>query len=412
MSLNTLDCRFCGEKLEQTFLYLGETPLANSYLPLDADVAREPCYPLHARVCEKCYLVQVESVVPPEQIFSHYAYYSSYSSSWVGHAKAFTHTMIERFQLNQQHRVVEIASNDGYLLRHFVELGIPCLGIEPAKNVAQAAIELGVPTEVQFFGLDLAKKLLARDGYADLIIANNVLAHVPDLNDFVAGLAKLLNIKGILSVEFPHLLKLIQQTQFDTIYHEHYCNFSLLSVEKLFAVHGLKLFDVEELTTHGGSLRLLASRSDGAFRAESQGLLKVRYDEQLAKLDMLDSYQEFSVQVNRICQEFMVFLQAAAADKKIVAAYGAAAKGNTFLNYCGITHKEIICVVDKNPVKQGHLLPGSHIPIFAPDRIVELKPDYLLILPWNLADEISQEMLILRSWGGQFVTAIPNIRVF
>lgn len=412
MTLHTTHCRFCNEKLEYTFLDLGETPLANSYLPLDADWTQEKHYPLHVRVCGSCYLVQAESVVPPEQIFSRYAYFSSYSSSWLEHARAFTHSMVERFQLNRQSRVVEIASNDGYLLRHFVELGIPCLGIEPAENVAQAAIAIGVPTKVQFFGLGTAKTLLSRDGYADLIIANNVLAHVPELNDFIAGLAELLAVNGVLSVEFPHLLKLIQQTQFDTIYHEHYCYFSLLSVEKILAAHGLKLFDVEELSTHGGSLRILAAKTNGIFKKESPRLLQVRKEEGLAKLDTLQAYQGFEAQANTVCKQFKRFLQKAAADKKIIAAYGAAAKGNTFLNYCGISNQEINCVFDKNPAKQRHLLPGSHIPVHAPETIASIKPDYLVILPWNLANEISQQMSELRSWGGKFVTAIPDIRVF
>lgn len=406
------NCRFCHEKLEHTFLDLGCTPLSNSYLPANADLANEPRYPLHARVCANCLLVQVESVVPPEHIFSHYAYFSSFSSSWVEHARLFTIQMVKRFNLNHNSRVVEVASNDGYLLRHFVELGIPCLGIEPAGNVAESAIAKGVPTEVRFFGLETARQILDRDGPANLIIANNVLAHVPELNDFVAGLSRLLAANGVLSVEFPHLLRLIQETQFDTIYHEHYCYFSLLTVEKVFAAHGLVIFDVEELSTHGGSLRILAHRSDSGPHSQSERLEKVRRDEHLANLDSLVGYQGFESQVTRVCDQLKAFLLEARSEGKKIVAYGAAAKGNTLLNFCGITGADIQYVVDKNPAKQAHLLPGSHIPIYPPELVFETKPYYLLILPWNIADEISGQMQGIRGWGGRFVTAIPEIRVF
>lgn len=409
---HSLECRFCHAPLQHTVLDLGKTPLANSYLSVGADLAAEPSYPLHARVCADCFLVQVESVVPAEAIFSHYAYFSSFSSSWVAHARQFVHAMVERFHLHKQSQVVEVASNDGYLLQHFVKLGIPCVGVEPAANVAEVAVAAGVPTEVCFFGLETAQQLKAKYGAADLIVANNVMAHVPDLNDFVAGFAALLKSTGVLSIEFPHLLKLLSLTQFDTIYHEHYCYFSLLTVEKVMAKHGLKVFDVQTLPTHGGSLRVLASRMDGEPRSEEAGLLAVRADEAAASLDELASYAGFQPRVLAACQALKDFLVQASAAGKTVVAYGAAAKGNTFLNFAKIGLDHIAYVVDKNPAKQGHLLPGSHLPIYAPEKLMETKPDYVVILPWNIADEIALEMAVVRAWGGQFVTAIPEIRVF
>lgn len=406
-----LTCRFCRAPLTHSFADLGYTPLANSYLSADMLGKPEPSYPLHARVCGQCFLVQVESVVPPEHIFGHYAYFSSYSTSWVEHARRFTENVIDRFALDQQSHVVEIASNDGYLLKHFVERHIPCLGIEPAANVAEVAIKAGVPTEVRFFGLETARDLVASGRSADLLAANNVLAHVPDLNDFVAGMAHILKPAGVLSVEFPHLLRLINEVQFDTIYHEHYCYFSLLAIEKIFAAHGLAVFDVEELSTHGGSLRIFAHRIDGEKRAIGSGLTKVQGDEKAAGLDHIAAYEGFASKVKTVCNGLIDFVCTQAKNGKAVVAYGAAAKGNTLLNVCKIGVNDIAYVVDKSTAKQNHYLPGSHLPIYSPAKIFETKPDYVLILPWNLADEIRGEMKDIRNWGGQFVTAIPAIKI-
>ncbi|MDJ0942194.1 MAG: class I SAM-dependent methyltransferase [Kiloniellales bacterium] len=404
-------CRFCGAALTQTFVDLGETPLANSYLS-EADLARpEPRYPLHARVCQACFLVQVASVVPPEEIFGDYAYFSSYSTTWVEHAKRFAKASIARFALDADSRVVEVASNDGYLLRHFVAAGIPVLGVEPAGNVAAAAQAVGVPTEVRFFGQEVARDLVAREAGADLLVANNVLAHVPDLNDFVAGLRALLNPAGVLSVEFPHLLRLIEQVQFDTIYHEHFCYFSFLSVEQVFNKHGLLVFDVERLSTHGGSLRVLACRGGGQARAEGPAVEDLRRLEHARGLDRLDTYDGFAAKVAAVKEGLVRFLRDAKAEGKNVVAYGAAAKGNTLLNTCGIDEELIAYAVDRNPHKQSHYLPGSHLPICPPQRVFETKPDYLLILPWNLRDEIVASMADIRAWGGRFVIPIPEVEV-
>jgi SAM-dependent methyltransferase len=408
---DALACRFCGAAPLESFLDLGSTPLANSYLTKEQLAQPEPRYPLQARLCPRCLLVQVPAVVPAEAIFGDYAYFSSYAASWVEHAARYAAMARARFALGPQSQVVEVASNDGYLLRHFVETGISVLGIEPAANVAAAAIQIGVPTEVAFFGRATAERLLQRGFAADLLAANNVLAHVPDINDFVAGLALLLKPAGVLTVEFPHLLRLMREVQFDTIYHEHYCYFSLLAVEKIFAAHGLSLFDVEELSTHGGSLRLYGRRSDGAARAEGAGLARVRALEAAEGMDKLASYRGFQPRVETIKRALLAFLQAAKRDGKQVVAYGAAAKGNTLLNFCGIGPELIAYVADFNPHKQGKYLPGSHIPIVAPDRIVETKPDYVLILPWNLEAEIRRQMADVARWGGRFVTAIPEIHV-
>ena len=406
-----LACRFCGATPLESFLDLGSTPLANSYLTKEQLSRAEPRYPLHARICPRCLLVQVPEVVPAEAIFGDYAYFSSYAASWVEHAARYAAMARKRFALGPQSQVVEVASNDGYLLRHFVEVGIPSLGIEPAANVAAEAIKIGVPTEVAFFGRAAAERLRQRGHAADLVAANNVLAHVPDLNDFVAGLAHLLKPTGVLTVEFPHLLQLMREVQFDTIYHEHYCYFSLLAVENIFAAHGLTLFDVEELSTHGGSLRLYARRSDGAARPEGEGLARVRALEAAEGMDRLATYRGFQPKVEAIKQALLAFLQTAKREGKAVVAYGAAAKGNTLLNFCGVGPELIAYAVDLNPHKQGKYLPGSHIPIFAPSRIMETKPEYVLILPWNLEAEIRRQMADVASWGGRFVIAIPGIRV-
>lgn len=405
----TLACRFCGETLRTSFADLGETPLANSYLEnADANTA-DPRYPLHARVCNACFLVQVEDVVPAEEIFSDYAYFSSFSTSWVAHAEAYTKMATERFDLGPSSSVVEVASNDGYLLQHFVKVGIPVLGIEPAANVAKVAESNGVPTIASFFGLGLAKSLRSEGTRADLLLGNNVLAHVPDLNDFVAGLAHLLSEDGVLTMEFPHLARLIEDAQFDTIYHEHFSYFSLLVVEKAFARHGLQLFDVEELPTHGGSLRIFAARSDGDARPEGALLAKVRAEEAAMALDNVESYAGFQARVEAIRDGLLAFLTQARKDGKSVAAYGAAAKGNTLLNYCGVGASQIDFVADVSDQKQGKFLPGSRIPIVAPAQLRDRQPDFVLILPWNLKREITTAHDYIADWGGQFVVAVPEL---
>lgn len=406
-----VNCRFCDTELRHTLVDLGNTPLANSYLSDEAAARLEKSYPLHARVCHNCMLVQVESVVSAEEIFSDYAYFSSFSTSWVEHCKRYVDAIIERQALDTKSFVVELASNDGYLLQHFVDAEVPCLGIEPAQNVAEVAREKGVPTEARFFAEATAEYVRENYQPASLIIANNVLAHVPDLNDFVKGMKRLLADEGIITVEFPHLATLIERVEFDTIYHEHYCYFSLFTLEKVFEKHGLRLFDVDQLPTHGGSLRIYACHYDADY-GEAGQMSDVRALEAAMQLDNLEGYQGFEEKVNKVCEGLKHFLAQAKQEGKTVLAYGAAAKGNTLLNVCGVTRKDIALVADKNPHKQDHLMPGSHIPIVSPDELVHAKPDYVLILPWNLADEISKELVAIREWGGQFVTAIPEIEVW
>ncbi len=404
-------CRFCGEPLRTSFANLGETPLANSYLDNADPGTADPRYPLHARVCDSCLLVQAEDVVPAEEIFSDYAYFSSFSTSWVAHAQAYTKMAQKRFGLGPSSSVIEVASNDGYLLQHFVKAGIPVLGIEPAANVAKAAEANGVPTLAAFFGLDLARTLRDKGTKADLLLGNNVLAHVPDLNDFVAGLAHLLSDDGVLTMEFPHLARLIEDAQFDTVYHEHFSYFSLLVVEKIFARHGLRLFDVEELPTHGGSLRIFASLMAGTARPEEPGLAKVRRDEVAMGLDKIESYAGFQARIEAIRDGLLAFLAKSRAEGKTVVAYGAAAKGNTLLNYCGVDDSRIDYVADVSDQKQGKFLPGSRIPIVPPERIRDTKPDYVLILPWNLKREITTAHDDIAEWGGRFVVAVPELTI-
>ena len=406
-----LACRFCGAGLTQTLVDLGHTPLANSYVDPARAGTPDPAYPLCARVCGSCFLVQVEDAVPAAAIFSDYAYFSSFSTSWIEHARHYASAMATRFGLGGASLVIEIASNDGYLLRHFKDMSIPVLGVEPAANVARAAEALGVPTEVAFFGVETARRLAAGGRRADLMAANNVLAHVPDINDFVGGVPLLLKPQGVWTIEFPHLLNLLREVQFDTIYHEHYSYLSLLFIERLMARHGLRVFDVERLPTHGGSLRVFVCHH-GAEHAEAAGLVAARRQEAAAAMDRLETYAGFAPRVRDIRDRTLAFLRAARAEGRAVVAYGAAAKGNTFLNYCGIGTDLIAYVVDRNPAKQGHLLPGSRLPIHDPSRVFETKPDYLLILPWNLATEISGQMAAIRGWGGRFVTAVPEIRLF
>ncbi len=412
MIASTCRCRFCGTPLEHTFVDLGKTPLANSYLrDLAGDLAREKAFPLHARVCSSCFLVQVDDAVPPGEIFSDYAYFSSFSDSWVAHAKRYSEAMQQRFGLGGTSLVVEIASNDGYLLQHFVAAGVPVLGIEPAANVAEVARVKGVATEIMFFGEATARSLADRGIAADLMAANNVLAHVPDIGDFVKGFAVLLKPQAVATFEFPHVLNLIREVQFDTIYHEHFSYLSLVAVEKVLAAAGLRAFDVEEIPTHGGSLRLFVCHQD-AGHAEAERLRTVRANERAAWLDRLEGYTGFAPRVESVKQAFLRFLADAKREGKSVAAYGAAAKGNTFLNTCGVGPDDLVCVFDRSTEKQGRYLPGSHLAIRPPADIAEVRPDYLVILPWNLAAEVRAQNAQIATWGGRFVTAIPELHVF
>lgn len=404
-------CRFCGAILTQTFVDLGMSPLCESYLNEEQLNQMEPFYPLRVYVCGQCFLVQLEEFVSPEHIFTEYAYFSSYADSWLAHAKAYTDLMVERFQLGQGNLVVEVASNDGYLLQYFVQKGIPALGIEPARNVAKVAVEKGVPTLVEFFGVDCAKQLIAQGKQADLLLGNNVLAQVPDLNDFVAGLKILLKPQGVITIEFPHLMRLVAENQFDTIYHEHFSYFSFITAEKIFATHGLTLFDVDELSTHGGSLRIYARHKDDTSKPISSRVIELRKCELEAGLTGMDYYTAFGEQVKETKRKLLEFLIQARRAGRSVVGYGAPGKGNTLLNYCGIRTDFLEYTVDRNPYKQGKFLPGTHIPIFHPDRIRETHPDYMLILPWNFQNEIIQQMAFIRDWGGQFVIPIPEVKI-
>ena len=404
-------CRGCGALVTRSVLNLGSTPLANSYLDQAALAHPEPRYPLHVFICEGCQLVQLKALVSPEELFSDYAYFSSYSSTWLEHARRFAEMAVARFRLSAASKVVEIASNDGYLLRNFVERGIPVLGIEPAINVAAVARAGGVPTEARFFGSACAHELRRRGEAADLIVANNVVAHVPDLRDFLGGVAALLKSDGVLSAEFPHLLRLLQETQFDTIYHEHFSYLSLHAIEAVLASVGLRVFDVEMVPTHGGSLRLFACRRDIARHAELPNVRMLRAAEKEGGLQDFAAYDAFARRVADCRRELIAFVSRARATGRAVAAYGAAAKGNTLLNSCGLTSRDIVCVADRSPHKQGRYLPGSRVPVVAPERITDVKPDYLLILPWNLRDEIMRDMAHVREWQCRFVVAIPNITI-
>ena len=405
-------CRFCGSELHQVFVDLGMSPLANSYLTM-ADLQKmEPHYPLCIYICDRCYLAQLPVFETPEGIFTDYAYFSSYSDSWLRHAKAYTDLMIERFGYNQSNFVIELASNDGYLLQYFKEKSIPVLGIEPAKNVALAANEAGIPTLVKFFGTDTARELASENKYADLIIGNNVLAHVPGLNDFVNGMKIVLKKKGVITMEFPHMMRLVAENQFDTMYHEHFSYFSFTTVEKVFASHGLTLFDVEELPTHGGSLRIYARHSNDETKPVGKRVAELKSREDAAGMTKMEYYLSFGEKVKETKRKILEFLIKAKAEGKSIAGYGAPAKGNTLLNYCGVRTDFIDYTLDRSPHKQGQYLPGTHIPIYHPDKVREDKPDYLVILPWNLKEEIMEQMSYIREWGGKFVTLIPEPAVF
>jgi hypothetical protein len=390
---------------------LGASPLANSYLEPEDLGKAEAFYPLRAYVCGYCLLVQLPEEERPEAIFSDYAYFSSYSDSWLRHAKTYAEAMIERFGLDAGTRAIEIASNDGYLLRWLKERGVPVLGVEPAGNVAAAAEAAGIPTLVRFFGEATARELVAEGVRADLLVGNNVLAHVPGLNDFVAGLKILLAPAGVLTLEFPHLLRLMEEDQFDTIYHEHYSYFSFATVRKVFAAHGLTLFDVEELPTHGGSLRIYARHDEDASKPVGERVADLLVREEDAGLGRLETYRSFGERVQRVKWRLLRFLIESKEAGKSIAGYGAPAKGNTLLNYCGIRTDLLDYTVDRSPHKQGRYLPGVRIPIHGPDRLRETRPDYVLILPWNLKEEIVEQMADVRSWGGRFVVAIPEVEI-
>jgi SAM-dependent methyltransferase len=384
------------------------SPLANDYLSADRVNAMEPFYPLRALVCAKCFLVQLEEFETPEQIFSDYAYFSSYSSSWLEHSRRYAEQITARLGLNGDSQVVELASNDGYLLQFFAERGISVLGVEPAANVAEVAVEKGIPTVVEFFGEDVGRRL-AREKQADLLLGNNVLAHVPDLNDFVAGMKALLKPGGVITMEFPHLMRLIDENQWDTIYHEHFSYFSFLTVSAVFAAHGLRLFDVEELPTHGGSLRIYGAHADDAEKAETDAARELRERERAAGYERLDTYLGYGRRVEEDKREILRFLIDLKQQGLRIAAYGAPAKGNTLLNYCGIRRDFIDYTCDLNPHKQGHFLPGSRIPIRSPDQLREDKPDVVVILPWNLKDEIVEQLQFVREWGGRFAARTPEL---
>jgi hypothetical protein len=404
-------CRFCGTQLRQTFVDLGSSPLCESYVSAERFDTMEPFYPLHVYVCGQCFLVQLKEYVSREEIFTEYAYFSSYSDSWLEHARRYVDAMVSRWALGPHSHVVEVASNDGYLLKYFVARGIPALGIEPAANVAREAERNGVATLVQFFGRDTARELLAQGRQADLLLGNNVLAQVPDLNDFVAGLKLLLAPRGVITLEFPHLMRLVAENQFDTIYHEHFSYFSLLVTQRIFAAHQLTLFDVEELGTHGGSLRVYARHAEDATKPVTPRVVELARREEAAGLSGPAYYASFAERVRETKRALLEFLIAAKRAGKTIVGYGAPGKGNTLLNYCGIRTDFLDYTVDRSPHKQGKFLPGTRIPIHSPERLRETQPDYVLILPWNLKDEILAQLAYVRDWGGRFVVPIPTVQV-
>ncbi|MEO0868691.1 MAG: class I SAM-dependent methyltransferase [Cyanobacteria bacterium J06642_11] len=411
-STNTPKCLFCGTPLEHTLVDLGMSPLCESILSAENVNKMEPFYPLHVRVCSHCYLVQLEAYVSPEHIFTEYAYFSSFSDTWLNQCKAYTDQVVKRFELNEKSHVVELASNDGYLLQYFVEKNIPVLGVEPATNIAKVATEKGIPTLNEFFGQDCAKKLVAEGKSADLIAANNVIAHVPDLNDFIAGIKILMKPGGVFTGEIQHLMRLMESNQFDTIYHEHFFYHTLSTLETIFAAHGMTIFDVEELPTHGGSLRIYARHVDDDSKPVGERVIELRQREEAGGFTSLERYTHFDEQVRETKRKLLDFLITTKREGKTIVGYGAPGKGNTLLNYCGIRTDFLDYTVDRNPYKHGKFLPGTHIPVFHPDKIKETKPDYVLILPWNVKDEIMEQMSVIREWGGKFVVPIPEVTVY
>ncbi|HEY4956606.1 MAG TPA: class I SAM-dependent methyltransferase [Caldimonas sp.] len=406
-----MKCRHCAAELERVCLDLGSAPPSNAYLSEAALRAPELWYPLRLLVCDTCWLVQTEDHAGRELLFgADYAYFSSFSSSWLAHAESYVRTMTARFALTRASLVCEVAANDGYLLRFVQEAGIPCFGIEPTASTACAARALGLDIVESFFGVELARELAAAGRQVDLVAANNVLAHVPDINDFVRGFAELLKAEGVATFEFPHLLRLLRENQFDTVYHEHYSYLSLTAVRRIFAANGLALFDVEEHPTHGGSLRVFAQRSDSGRRATSEAVARLLREETDAGLASAAGYQGFQARIDKVKDDFVAFLIEARRAGRTVAAYGAAAKGNTLMNYAGVRPDLIAFVVDRNPAKQGRYMPGSRIPIVDEDRLRETRPDDIVLLPWNLRDELMQQLDYVRAWGGRFVTAVPELR--
>ena len=405
-------CRFCATELQHTVVDLGMSPLCESYVTAEQLNHMEPYYPLHVYVCHRCFLVQVREYVSPEAIFREYAYFSSFSDSWLAHVRGYVNMITERLALTPASRVVELGSNDGYLLQYFVAKGIPVLGVEPARNVAAAAMARGVRTVTEMFGRQTAAGLVASGHQADLLCGANVLAQVSDLNDFVGGMRLLLKPGGVATVEFPHLMRLIEENQFDTIYHEHFSYFSLISAERVFAAHGLTLFDVEELPTHGGSLRIYARHVEDASKPVGFRVRDLRAREEASGFERLDRFASFTEQVHETKRRLLEFLIAAKRRGKRIAGYGAPGKGNTLLNYCGIGRDFLDYTVDRNPYKQGKFLPGTHVPIYPPAALWDTRPDYVLILPWNLQDEIMEQVADIRSWGGQFLVPIPDVKVY
>jgi SAM-dependent methyltransferase len=401
------NCRFCGAPLTHSVVDLGAQPPCSSFLHADRFHDPEPIFPLHAKVCAQCLLVQLDTDVAPDSIYSEYAYFSSYSVLWLAHAKQYVDMIVPKLGLDASSTVVELASNDGYLLRNFVARGINAYGIDPAANVAEAAIKNGIPTVVEFFGVETARRLVAEGKQADLILGNNVFGHIPDINDFVGGMKLLLKRGGTITIEIPHFMRLVENNQFDTIYHEHYCYHTLLTDRKIFARHGLRLFDVEELPTHGGSVRMYACHDDD-LRPVSAAVETLIAEERRRGFDALPAYTAFGERVKETKRKLLTFLIEARRAGKVVVGYGAPGKGNTLLNYCGIREDFVDYVVDRNPYKHGRFLPGSRIPIYAPDRVADTKPDYVLILPWNIKDEIIKQMAHIRDWGGRFVVPIPK----
>jgi hypothetical protein len=405
-------CRVCDTGLEHVFVDLGMSPISNDFVAADKANAMEPFYPLRVYVCHECWLVQLPAVQSADSIFrDDYAYFSSMSKSWLAHARRYVDMVTERFEIGTDQSVVEIASNDGYLLQYFVERGVPVLGVEPCGNVAQAARDIGVETVAEFFGTEFATQLVASRSKPDLVIGNNVLAHVPDLRDFVGGLKVLLADSGVVTMEFPHLARLIEFNQFDTIYHEHFCYFSLLAVQHVFSLYGLRIFDVEEIPTHGGSLRIFACHDDDDAKPDAEAVAELLALERAAGLDALDVYRTFEQQVQKTKRELLKFLISAKEAGKTVVGYGAPAKGNTLLNFCGVRSDLLDYTVDVAPIKQGTLLPGVRIPVYAPEKILETRPDYVLILPWNIKEEIMAGMSAVREWGGQFLVPIPELQL-
>lgn len=407
-----MKCRFCSKYLSDIFVDLGLSPLSNAYVKEEMAKGKENFYPLKPMICRNCFLVQLPELEKAENIFtSDYAYFSSFSQTWLEHVKRYVNESIKKFGLNNHCLIIEIASNDGYLLQFFKEKNIPVLGIEPALNVAEAAIEKGIPTIVKFFNTSLASELKLEGKLADLLIGNNVLAHVPNLNDFIKGMKIILKPEGLITMEFPHLLRLIEENQFDTIYHEHFSYFSFITVEKIFSHHGLTIFDVDEIPTHGGSLRIYACHLESK-REISEKVQELKEREEKIGITNMDFYHSFSEKVKRTKRDILRFLIELKESGKKIAAYGAPAKGNTLLNYCGIRTDFIDFTVDKNPHKQGCYLPGSRIPIYHPDKLKEERPDYVVILPWNLKDEIMEQVSYIRDWEGRFVTLIPSVKVY